>query len=70
LHSFTNKRLAGTIVPLPNDFGTEFGICVHTFINARKIHALTRENGGLPKSDFGSTAEAAENLWTIMVAPN
>ena len=67
-HCFTSKRLAGVHVPLPTDFGTESGVCCHTYTETGKVNKLMRESMGRPTSSLISRSETAENLWSILYA--
>jgi len=67
-HCFTNKRLAAVHVPMQTDFGTEFGVCAHTYTETGKVNKLMRESMGRPTSSLISRTETTENLWSILYA--
>jgi hypothetical protein len=67
-HCFTNKRLASVHVPLPTDFGTEFGVCAHTYTETGKVNKLMRESMGRPTNNLITRAETDENFWSILYA--
>lgn len=63
VHCFTNKRLASVNVPIATDFGTETGVCVHTYSQATKINKMMRECSGRPTNNLISRTETDENLF-------
>ena len=67
-HCFTNKRLASVHVPLPTDFGTEFGVCAHTYTDTGKVNKLMRESMGRPTNNLITRTETVENAWSILYA--
>ena len=68
VHCFTNKRLAGVNVSIPTDFGTELGLCVHTYTETGKVNKLMRETVGRPTANLISRTETTENLWSVLYA--
>jgi len=69
VHAFTGKRLAGTRIVSPTDFGSEAAVCVHTFTEAHKVHQLETERAGVaPVAICGGRIEEAENIWQIITA--
>jgi len=67
-HCFTNKRLAGVSVPMPTDFGTEFGVCAHTYVETGKVNKMMRETMGRPTHNLITRSETQENAWTVLYA--
>jgi hypothetical protein len=67
-HCFTNKRLAGVHITMPSDFGTELGVCAHTYTETGKVNKLMRESMGRPTSSLISRNETTENLWSVLYA--
>lgn len=68
VHCFTNQRLASVNVGIPTDFGSELGVCVHTFTEATKVNKLMRETTGKPSHNLISRTETDENLWCAFYA--
>ena len=48
VHCFTNKRLAAVNVTINTDFGSELGVCVHTYTETGKVNKLMRATSGRP----------------------
>ena len=68
-HCFTEKALAGVFVKLHSDFGSEYGVCAHTYTETGKVNKLMRETMGKPTMPGLITrAETDENLWTVLYA--
>ena len=68
-HCFTDKALAGVFVRLPSDFGAEFGVCAHTYVETGKVNKLMRETMGRPTMPgLISQSETDENKWTVLYA--
>ena len=67
-HCFTNKRLAGVNVTLPNDFGWEPAVCAHTYTETGKVNKLMRECKGRPTNPLITRTETLENYWTLIYA--
>jgi len=68
VHCFTNKRLASVNIAIPTDFGSELGVCVHTYVETTKVNKLMRETIGRPTNNLISRSETNENLWTVAYA--
>jgi len=67
-HHFTNKCLAGLLMTLPTDFGSEGAVCAHTYTEAGKVNKLMRETRGKPTNSLISRSETTENMWTVLYA--
>ena len=67
-HCFTNKRLAAVNVNISTDFGTEAGICAHTYCETGKVNKLMRETMGRPTNNLITRKETDENIFSIIYA--
>jgi len=67
-HCFTNKRLASVSVSLPTDFGHEYGVCAHTYVETGKVNKMMRETIGRPTHNLISRTETSENHWCVLYA--
>lgn len=67
-HCFTNKRLASVSVSLPTDFGPEYGVCAHTYVETGKVNKMMRETIGRPTHNLISRSETSENHWCVLYA--
>ena len=68
VHCFTNKRLAAVNVNINTDFGSELGVCVHTYTETGKVNKLMRETIGRPTHGLISRNETSENAWCVIYA--
>jgi len=68
VHCFTNKRLAGVNVPVATDFGSELGLCAHTYTETAKVNKLMRETIGRPTNGLISRNETSENIFGVIYA--
>ena len=68
-HTTQHTNYARTESRLPSDFGSEFGVCAHTYTETGKVNKLMRESMGRPTMPgLISQSETDENKWTVLYA--
>ena len=67
-HKQTGQCLAADSINYRNDYGVEFEVCGHSFLNTKKTQQLGSERAGKLTVDNPSRAEGDQNMWMFCTA--
>lgn len=67
-HNLTGQWLASDLINYKNDYGAEYEVCAHCFLNHKKTQQLSSEKAGKLTVDIPSRQQGDQNIWMIVTA--
>ncbi|CAG9310039.1 unnamed protein product [Blepharisma stoltei] len=67
-HNLTGQWLAADNINYKNDYGSEFEVCSHSFLNHKKAQQLSSEKVGKLTVDIPSRHQGDENVWMFVTS--